>query len=61
MSIHLSEFLENKSTNSPFKSTLSNRGGYITFSNSGQRGSVKYFTIGLDSFIITLKYMQLII
>lgn len=55
MSIHLSEFLENKSTNSPFKSTLSNRGGYITFSNSGQRGSVKYFTIGLDSFIITLK------
>lgn len=55
MSIHLSEFLENKSINSPFKSSLSNRGGYITFSNSGQRGSVKYFTIGLDSFITTLK------
>jgi hypothetical protein len=55
MSIHLNEFLENKSTNSPFKSCLSNRGGYITFSNSGQRGSVKYFTIGLDSFITTLK------
>lgn len=55
MSIHLNEFLNIKSTNSPFKSSLSNRGGYITFSNSGQRGSVKYFTIGLDSFIITLK------
>lgn len=55
MSVNLNEFLQTRSAKSPFKSTLSDRGGYITFSNSGQRGSVKYFTLGLDSFIITLK------
>jgi len=54
MSTNLFDFLNNKSATSPFKSSLSDRGGYITFSNSGQRGTVKYFTIGLDSFITTL-------
>ncbi len=55
MSLNLFDFLNQKSDLSPFKSNLSERGGYITFSNSGQRGSVKYFSLGLDSLIITLN------
>lgn len=55
MSANLFDFLNYKSTSSPFKSSLSSRGGYITFSNSGQRGSIKYFTLSLDSFITTIK------
>lgn len=34
---------------------MSNRGGYITFSNSGRRGDTKYFQIGIDSILTTLK------
>lgn len=49
--IYLNE-LNNKSK---FIAKLSDRGGYITFSNSGQRGSIKYFTLGLDSFIEIFK------
>ena len=55
MSMNLFDFLNQKAIVSPFKSYLSERGGYITFSNSGQRGSVKYFFLGLDSLINTLK------
>ena len=47
-------YLEKVNKESKFIASLSHRGGYITFSNSGQRGSVKFFTLGLDSFIITL-------
>lgn len=43
------------SQNSDFNATLSQRGGYITFSNSGRRGGTKYFQIGLDSLLQTLK------
>lgn len=48
-------YLDNASKNSDFKAELSERGGYITFSNSGRRGGVKYFQIGLDSILQTLK------
>lgn len=51
----LYSFLEQTSNQSDFKANLSNRGGFITFSNSGRRGSVKYFQIGLDSLLTTLK------
>ena len=48
-------FLEQLSQNSDFKANLSLRGGYITFSNSGKRGEAKYFQIGLDNILQTLK------
>lgn len=48
-------YLKNLSEDSIFKAELSKRGGFITFSNSGRRGGVKYFQIGLDSIIQTLK------
>lgn len=48
-------FLETISQNSDFNAELSKRGGFITFSNSGRRGGIKYFQIGLDSILQTLK------
>ena len=51
----LYSFLEKTSENSDFKAELCKRGGYVTFSNSGRRGGVKYFQIGLDSILQTLK------
>lgn len=48
-------FLDQLSENSDFKAELSRRGGYITFSNSGRRGGIKYFQIGLDNILQTLK------
>lgn len=55
MSENLFDYLNEESLKSSFKSSLSERGGYITFSNSGQRGSVKHFSLGLDSLITTLE------
>lgn len=49
----LYSFLEHTSNTSDFKADLSTRGGYITFSNSGRRGGVKYFQIGLDNILQT--------
>ena len=40
---------------SSFTATQSDVGGNITFSNSGKRGTVKEFTLGLDSFITIIK------
>ncbi len=51
----LLNFLHDESISSPFRAELSNRGGYITFSNSGRRGDKKYFQIGIDSILTTLK------
>ena len=34
---------------------MSERGGFITFSNSGRRGGIKFFQIGLDNILQTLK------
>ena len=49
----LLNYLHDESLKSPFRAELSNRGGYITFSNSGRRGDTKYFQIGIDSIITT--------
>jgi hypothetical protein len=51
---NLYDYLTALSNDSDFKAELSRRGGYLTFSNSGRRGSAKYFHIGLDSIIQTL-------
>lgn len=51
----LFSFLNEASDNSDFKATLSKRGGFITFSNSGRRGGSKFFQIGLDNILRTLK------
>ncbi|MDE5561435.1 MAG: AAA family ATPase [Bacteroidaceae bacterium] len=51
----LFSFLSDVSKNSDFKAKLSERGGYITFSNSGRRGGTKFFQIGLDNILQTLK------
>lgn len=53
--VDLFTYLKDLSNNSDFKAELSTRGGFVTFSNSGRRGSVKYFQIGLDNIIQTLK------
>lgn len=50
----LVSYLSSASVEDQFKSSLSPRGGYITFSNSGRRGESKQFQIGLDSIIATL-------
>lgn len=51
----LLNFLHSESLASPFRAELCSRGGYITFSNSGRRGDTKYFQIGIDSLLTTLK------
>ena len=51
----LKEYLESKNSSSSFTATQSDVGGNITFSNSGKRGTVKEFTLGLDSFITIIK------
>ena len=51
----LFSFLNEASNNSDFKAALSDRGGFIRFSNSGRRGGIKFFQIGLDNFLQTLK------
>ena len=53
--MRLKEYLESKNASSAFTSSMSDVGGNITFSNSGKRGTVKEFTLGLDSFITILK------
>ena len=51
----LYSFLESISNNSDFKTELSKKGGYVTFSNSGRRGGTKYFQIGLENILQTLR------
>ena len=51
----LFSFLNNASDTSDFKAKLSERGGFINFSNSGRRGGIKFFQIGLDNILQTLK------
>lgn len=51
----LFSFLNNASDTSDFKAKLSERGGFITFSNSGRCGGIKFFQIGLDNILQTLK------
>lgn len=51
----LFSFLSSVSYNSDFKAKLSERGGFVTFSNSGRRGGIKFFQIGLDNILQTLR------
>lgn len=53
--MELHQYLSEKNKSSSFQASQSEIGGNITFSNSGKRGSVKEFTLGLDSFIKTFK------
>ena len=49
------EYLEEVSEKSDFKVNMRFEGGYIVFSNSGQRGERKYFTLSLLSIRNTLE------
>ena len=51
----LYSFLESISNNSDFKAELSKKCGYVTFSNSGRRDGTKYFQIGLENILQTLR------
>ena len=51
MSNNLLDFSLYENKDSKFTAELQPRGGNITFSNSGQRGSKKYFNLSLDSFL----------
>ena len=44
------DFKNFETDSSKFNASLSNTGGYVVFSNSGQRDSKKYFSLGLTSF-----------
>ncbi|RFS17344.1 McrB family protein [Emticicia sp. C21] len=54
MNINPEEYIKQTFPNSPFNFSLSTRGGYITFSNSGIRG-IKSFSLGLDTLIQIFK------
>jgi len=49
------DFSKYENNNSKFTAELSNKGGYITFSNSGKGGNKKFFTLSLESFLVCLK------
>ncbi|MCH7408942.1 hypothetical protein MM239_06020 [Belliella sp. DSM 111904] len=49
------DFSKYENSNSKFKAELSDKGGYITFSNSSSGGNKKYFTLSLESFLACLK------
>jgi len=54
----INDYLKESSTNSVFKINIEENGGYLKFSNSGQRGDRKFFTIGLsaiNSMLIDIK------
>ena len=55
MNDKLLDFSKYENSKSKFRAKLSDRGGNITFSNSGKGGNKKYFTLGLDSFLTVLK------
>ena len=54
----LKQYLENKNTTSAFSASLSDFGGNITFSNSGKRGSVKEFTLGLGKISMQASLLE---
>jgi hypothetical protein len=49
------DFATLENNNSRFTASFSGTGGNITFSNSGQRGTKKYFTLGVTSFITCIE------
>jgi len=51
----LRSFFNNEIVHSSFPASLCDQGGYVTFSNSGKRGGVKSFPIGLYSLVSMLE------
>lgn len=51
----LNDYFSAVTENSKFPCTLGNVGGFVNFRNSGQRGSVKEFTISLESVLSGLR------
>lgn len=51
---HFNEYIQNQFRGSRFSAQIGENGGHITFSNSGQRGDTKYFTLGLDTVLSIL-------
>ena len=49
------DFSKFENTDSKFVAELSEKGGYINFSNSGKGGDKKFFTLSLESFLVCLK------
>lgn len=52
------DFSKYENSDSKFTAELSDKGGYVTFSNSGRGGDKKYFTLSLESFLVCLKDIQ---
>jgi hypothetical protein len=55
MANKLLDFSEFENENSKFTAELQERGGNITFSNSGKGGDKKYFNLSLETFLNCLK------
>lgn len=55
MKANLLNFSEFENTNSKFTAELQERGGNITFSNSGKGGNKKFFSLSLETFLSCLK------
>lgn len=51
----LNEYLDAVAESSKFPCDLGEQGGFVNFRNSGQRGSVKGFTLSLESILIGLN------
>ncbi len=49
------DFSKFENSDSKFIAELSEKGGYINFSNSGKGGDKKFFTLSLESFLVCLK------
>jgi hypothetical protein len=51
----LNTYFDSVSGQSKFPCSLGSLGGFVNFRNSGQRGSVKEFTLSLESILSGLK------
>lgn len=56
--MELQDFFSKVDESSKFKAELCVTGGFINFANSGQRGSIKKFTLSLNSLISGLEDMK---
>lgn len=54
----LDKYLKKQDSYSKFNSELGSGGGYVNFKNSGQRGSVKEFTLSLSSILSGLEDIE---
>lgn len=58
MASQLLDFKKYETADSKFTAELIENGGHINFSNSGQRGAKKYFTLSLHSFLTCLENIK---